>query len=373
MAPRLSFHPASSPHAAIVAASLVCACALACAAETAPSADELARCAAMQEPLHSKDERLACYDALAAHAHPSLPPAEAAPVTPPQAKATQPANVGSTSGTTSLISLWELEPGTQGGLLRLTGFRPNYVLPLHVTNHINRAPQSPTQAVVEEPDYRTIEAKIQLSIRTKLAQNLFFDGANLWGAYTQQSLWQVYNSADSKPFRNTDYQPELMYMLPVPERLNGWLPGDWRWSYGQLGVVHQSNGQSDPLSRSWNRVYLGTGFERQNMNLQLRVWQRIHEDLADDNNPDIADYVGRSDLQFNWTPGQSTLSLLYRSNLKSLHRGSAQLEWAYPILRTPGEGELRWYVQLFSGYGETLTDYNFRQTSIGAGVTFLQF
>ncbi|MEP7099505.1 MAG: phospholipase A [Burkholderiales bacterium] len=34
---------------------------------------------------------------------------------------------------------------------------------------------------------------------------------------------------------------------------------------------------------------------------------------------------------------------------------------------------MRWFVQGFSGYGETLTDYNFRQTSIGAGVTFLQF
>jgi phospholipase A1 len=30
-------------------------------------------------------------------------------------------------------------------------------------------------------------------------------------------------------------------------------------------------------------------------------------------------------------------------------------------------------VQAFRGYGETLTDYNFRQTSLGLGVTFLQF
>lgn len=34
---------------------------------------------------------------------------------------------------------------------------------------------------------------------------------------------------------------------------------------------------------------------------------------------------------------------------------------------------LRWYVQAFSGHGETLTDYNFRQTSVGAGVMFSPF
>jgi phospholipase A1 len=30
-------------------------------------------------------------------------------------------------------------------------------------------------------------------------------------------------------------------------------------------------------------------------------------------------------------------------------------------------------MQAFTGYGETLTDYNFRQSSLGIGVTFLQF
>jgi phospholipase A1 len=34
---------------------------------------------------------------------------------------------------------------------------------------------------------------------------------------------------------------------------------------------------------------------------------------------------------------------------------------------------LRWFVQVFTGYGETLLDYNHRQTSIGAGVTLFQF
>ena len=67
-----------------------------------------------------------------------------------------------------------------------------------------------------------------------------------------------------------------------------------------------------------------------------------------------------------------TASLQYRSTLKTVKYGSVQLEWTYPVYRDQPNG-LRWFLQAFRGYGETLTDYNFRQTSFGAGVTFLQF
>jgi phospholipase A1 len=273
---------------------------------------------------------------------------------------------------TSLMSkYWELEPSDKRGVFNFVGYQPNYVLPIHVTDHINRAPQSPTQAAVPEPDYRREEAEFQLSLRTKLVQDVPLIGGDFWVAFTQQAFWQIYNNADSKPFRNTDYQPEAIYVLPTSQ---GWrqLPFGWQWRYTQLGLAHQSNGQSDPLSRSWNRVYIGTGFERGDWSLTARYNQRLNEPLASDNNPDLVMYRGRTELQLNWAHGLQTASLFYRNNFKNAKYGATQLEWTYPIFREQPNG-LRWFLQAFSGFGETLTDYNFRQTSIGAGVTFLQF
>ena len=245
------------------------------------------------------------------------------------------------------------------------------MLPVHYTSRINRSPQSPNQAMVSLPAYKEVEAKFQLSLRTKVAQDVLINDADVWLGFTQQAMWQIWNGADSKPFRNTDYEPEVIYMVPVPKGVRE-LPGGVRWRYVQLALAHQSNGQSDPLSRSWNRVYLGTGFERGNWTFTGRFNHRLSEDAATDNNPDLIAYRGRGELQLGWSGGAVTSSLLWRTSLKDAKRGSLQLEFTYPVFSDQPNG-LRWFVQGFSGYGETLTDYNFKQTSVGAGLSFMQF
>ena len=100
--------------------------------------------------------------------------------------------------------------------------------------------------------------------------------------------------------------------------------------------------------------------------------QRLNEPAASDNNPDLVSFRGRAEFQLNWSHGLQTASLLYRSTLKDVKYGALQLEWSTPVFRDQPNG-LRWFAQVFNGYGETLTDYNFRQTSFGLGVTFLQF
>jgi phospholipase A1/A2 len=56
-------------------------------------------------------------------------------------------------------------------------------------------------------------------------------------------------------------------------------------------------------------------------------------------------------------------SVTVRTNLRDMHGGSVLVEWAFPLC-----AKLRGYVQLFSGYGESLIDYNHRQTAPGFGV-----
>ncbi len=339
----------------------------------------LDRCAAIGAP----SDRLACYDKLAGRAPaPTEPvaqqPAPGASVAPAAASsllapsgAPLPTTETPKAETGLLSKYWELEASDKRGIFNFVGYQPNYVLPLHLTSHINRTPQSPTQATVALPEYRHAEAKFQLSLRTKLVQDVPLVGGDFWVAFTQQAMWQIYSGAVSKPFRNTDYQPEAIYVLATSPSLQP-LPFGWKWRYTQLGLAHQSNGQSDPLSRSWNRVYLGAGFEQGPWSFTARYNQRLKENIETDNNPDLVSYRGRGEFQLNWAKGLHTASLLYRTSLQSAKYGAIQAEWTYPIFKDQPNG-LRWFVQGFGGYGETLTDYNFRQTSIGAGVTFLQF
>jgi phospholipase A1 len=326
----------------------------------------LQECAA----IGSAADRLACYDRLAGRASEAPPAGEApAPTSTlaPEEAATAPAT--DPSGDASLLSkYWELNAGDQRGTFKLLGYRANYVAPLHVTNHINRGAVSPTQEAVSQPNYRNTEAKFQISLRSKVLQDVFDTGGDVWVAFTEQAMWQIWNGHDSKPFRNTDYEPEVMWVQPTSAGLRE-LPWGWQWRFSQFALAHQSNGQSDPLSRSWNRVYAGFGFERADWVVTARLSQRLNEAYESDNNPDLVDYRGRSEFQLGWTPGAATTSLLIRPASKGT---TLQFEWTYPVIRNQPNG-LRWFVQAFSGFGETLTDYNFRQNSIGFGLSFMQF
>ena len=305
----------------LIAAGL-CATAMAQTAEPPPT---LEHCATIGAP----PDRLACYDKLAGRAPaPTEPTAQQAPPTT-SLLAPKDAPLGDSATpkaqTSLLLKFWELEPSDKRGIFNFVGYQPNYMLPIHYTSRINRAPQSPTQAIVSQPDDRREEAKFQLSLRTKLAQDLLLPGGDLWGAFTQQAMWQIYNGADSKPFRNTDYQPEITYVLPTAPIWRE-LPLGWQWRYTQIGLAHQSNGQSDPLSRSWNRVYLGAGFERGDWSLTGKVNQRMKEQVETDNNPDLVTYRGRAEFQLGWAHELHTASLLYRSTLTGVRYGALQFE-----------------------------------------------
>jgi phospholipase A1 len=318
--------------------------------------------------------RLACYDKQAGReamvtlpASPAVKPGTAAavPVTPAATPAT-------TQQSDSFLSrYWELNEADKRGTFNYTGYRPNFFMPLHEMRSVNRRPTSPTRGTADNlPKYQNGETKLQLSMRTKVLENTLLPQADLWVAYTQQSMWQLWNNEQSAPFRNTDYQPEVIYVVPTPDSWQT-LPLGWSWRMSQFGLVHQSNGQTDRLSRSWNRVYAQVGMERKDLIFSLRLEQRLEADSkAQDDNPDIVHYLGRTEAQLTWTPGRSTAAITWRPSL--VGRGSVQADWTYPVFNDRPDG-LRWYAQVFHGYGETLLDYNFRQTSLSLGLSIFKF
>jgi len=315
------------------------------------------------------DQRLGCYDRIFAgdRGTPPRPPGKTESVTPLPLEANDNEHVPSV-----MSKLWELGPEDKRGRFVVRTYLPNFLLPVHYTTSINRSPSSPTQAPGKaNPNYRNIEAKLQISLRAKIAEDLFLPGADLWFAYTQRSLWQIWDRTDSSPFRSTDYQPEAIYVIPVPPSI-GELPFGWNLRLLQVGMAHQSNGQSDPLSRSWNRIYAGIGLEHGDVGLHLRLNKRLPETKNNDQNPDLTSQIGRGEIAMNWYPGPSTLALSWRTSLSSLSRGSLQFDLTHPVFADKPTG-LRWYAQLFTGYGETLLDYNHRQTRIGLGLSLFQF
>ena len=262
---------------------------------------------------------------------------------------------------------WELSPESKLGSFNLRAYKPVYLLPFAWSNRPNRSPQSPNpDNRVDEPfDLQPTEARFQLSLKTKVAQGLLFGEGDLWFGYTQSSRWQIYSSETSRPFRETVYEPEALLVFGPKAELLGW---DLRMA--SVGINHQSNGRSLPLSRSWNRVVAAFGFERENWLLTLRPWWRISEDAETDDNPDISDYLGRGDINLVHRRGDHEFALLMRHTFRSgdRSRGALQFDWSFPLSRS-----LRGHVQVFDGYGESLIDYNVRSTQVGVGISLFEW
>ncbi len=327
--------------------------------------------------LHIKEDkaRLACFDAY--HAVTSNKDDKSAALQPMSStqfeqKSAIAANGEPVELATVLDKYWELTTAEKRDRFVFRTYLPSFFLPVHFTSNINRQPLSPgkTQGPTND-NYRQLEAKLQMSLRTKLATGVLLPNADIWFAFTQRSMWQLWNAQDSAPFRSTDYQPELIYIIPLSKRL-GELGDGWRIRLLQLGIAHQSNGQSEPFSRSWNKVYGGLALDKGEFGLNWRYHQRISEAQGDADNPDLIDYIGSHELTATWLPGLSTAMLIWRNDLSNLSQGSWQLDMSYPVDTGKLDG-LRWHLQLFSGYGETLLDYNIRQHSVGVGVMLFNF
>ncbi len=288
-----------------------------------------------------------------------------------------------------------------GRFFGLQPYKSNYLLPIsHASDLYTRHPSAYKSYALYDSimhsdlfdRYGTYgshtEVEFQFSLKKNLTYNLFGFGEIVTAAYTQHSFWQLYTA--SSPFRETNYMPEIFVGIPTPPSIGEAIGlKATRW-----GFLHQSNGQEGYRSRSWNRLYVQGLFQWENLFLAARAWYRIPEaDKSDayyrgyildesgrpllypdpnesgDDNPDIVDYMGYGDLSFNYLQGRHQFGGTFRYNFNKggESRGAVELSWSYPFFGSPATF---WYAKIFTGYGESLIDYDRHVTKLSFGFSF---
>jgi phospholipase A1 len=306
-----------------------------------PSQD-MTECAKIEDDA----ERLKCYDKITGRKSRDIEPLKESVERSPEEKGEK---------ASYFSRLWELDEETRHGKYPIKIHQSNYVLPFTYN-------ESPNADAIREADpdkdLKKPEVTFQLSLKVKLWQDILNQKMDLWFGYTQRSFWQLYNFEDSSPFRETNYEPEILLNFRTDYNILG-----LRGRFINLGFNHQSNGQSEPLSRSWNRVVVNFGYERGPFSLLLKAWYRIPESTEDDDNPNIEKYLGYGEIWGYYFLKKHRFGLMLRDNL-SFHknRGALQAEWSFPLFK-----RIAGYLQYYVGYGESLLDYNHSVNRIGIG------
>lgn len=241
----------------------------------------------------------------------------------------------------------------------ITFYKPNYVMPFYFTG-------SPDTKVYRysAPNHeqiKNIEVKYQLSLKVPIWKQIFNYPSNLYFAYTQLSYWQAYNRTAF--FRETDYEPEIF----LANEINFRFPLFIRWmiNFINIGAVHQSNGFGNHLERSWNRLYIEAITSNDVLMFSLKPWIVLHDGTYQCQNPHLANYLGYGEITIAYKFGCQIVSLQAHSLFEQGGRHiTGLLSWSFPI--TPF---IYGYVQAFSGYGQSLIEYNHRTNSIGVGVS----
>ncbi|TLP75459.1 phospholipase A [Maribacter sp. ACAM166] len=263
----------------------------------------------------------------------------------------------------SLSELWELGDEYHRGTFLITSYKPIYLNVAKYSTNPNEFPKAEnSNKTLDTPvSLNDVEAKFQLSLKTKIFHNMLDGHMDLWVGYSQTAYWQIYNTERSRPFRELNYQPEIIANFPIKFPFLG-------FQIKMIGValIHESNGQSDPISRSWNRIAFHAGFDRGNWQVMLKPWVRIGSKI--DDNENISDFIGRGEanVTYDWRRQRFKVIVRHSLNIGDQNRGSLQLNWSFPIFEN-----FNGHLQFFDGYGETLIDYNHRQTTFGIGVSLI--
>jgi len=231
---------------------------------------------------------------------------------------------------------------------RLALHKPNYVMPLTWRERSS--------------DAADVELEFQISLKHPIGPWPIYFG------YTQTSYFRWLDEDNSRPFRETTYNPELWYRFRPGRLRPDWLGLD-------LGLEHESNGEDAPESRSWNRVYARPWADYGPWAVSLKLWYRLPEEAKDeptdpegDDNPRILEFYGHHELKVGYTMADGDWLELSTRYAFDAERGAARLRYATV---TP-EGSSYLYFEVFSGYGESLETFKRNRTRVGIGFALLR-
>lgn len=223
----------------------------------------------------------------------------------------------------------------------ITAHQNNYFLPIVYSSY--------------KGSHKDITSEFSISLKKLIASDIIGLNEDYYFAYTQLSWWDIY--ADSSPFYENNYQPEIYTQIPVDF---------YNFNYIRLGFLHDSNGKGELESRSWNRIYSSFELDFGKLSLTPRLWLRLPDNK--DDNPAIVKYNGIIDLTayYKLSSG-SFIQSIFSNNLRFDKENKSSFELRY--LHYIGDG---FYIYLsgFSGYGYELVYYKKYQNRIGIGIAF---
>jgi len=210
-------------------------------------------------------------------------------------------------------------------------------------------------------EYTNIEAQLQISLKINVAKDILNLGEKYYLAYSHRAFWQIY--IESSPFRETNYNPEAFVVFPILDTTS-----IFKLHNLIVGYSHNSNGQGDNgdlvfRSRSVNYMYTTLSLKHDFLITEFTFFAPfMGNDLSD--NPDIIDYLGCSEVKFSYFTGKHMFTLRGRGNITT-GNGAVEATYSYPLVN-----DVHLYGKIFSGYGESLIDYNNYITKFSVGFSF---
>lgn len=208
------------------------------------------------------------------------------------------------------------------------------------------------------------QVKVQTSFKYQIYSKI-----PLYFGFSSQMFWQLYDSPNSSPFREINYNPEIFYRLNI---------NSLTFRYIQfIPWEHKSNGrQTSPEDRTLDKSGIMIANE-------FAIWKLLFASYAKfyylynigSQNKDIKNYIGFSEYRFSLRLKNSSGEWIDKEEI------SIKLIIGDDIRKTGQEYGIKFrtlikhfnpyiYFQIWNGYGENLLDYNIYSTAYRIGFIF---